>query len=916
MGSRITGKQVIGYKYYLTELMGLGVGPIDFIKKIIIGDQTAWEGKLTDGQTTSVSKPNLFGGKKGEGGVDGKITLYGGGRDQIIPDSVKSKINHDDYTTVSDFRGTSCLWFDGMGCSMTWYPKPWTIDRVRRMSGWDGDVWQPSLCEIDMTGTVSEEIVISTEQIVNDKEKYDQDDGDGHTGRYHNVTETIYAMNPAHIIYQLLTDRTFGRGYSRESIDEVSFLAAATQLKAEGFGLCYSFNPAEKKVAEAVSEIISTIGAGLYPDRTSGLMTLKLIRDDYDPDLLPIFTRDNGIVSIERAQLSAAGTSVNELHIQYHSPISNSTRTVCRSNNASIMSLGYKVTNTVSYDSIPTSDLAARVGDRDLKAQDPSIKRYTMKFDRRLWKASPAGVIKVYDDLLKIYNEVLRITDVKDTSVLDGTMTISLASDVFRLPATTNNVDIIPDNRPTQNVPTAASTYLVQEASYRDAVLLLGSDDATKLDRTLGTSVTYVSQPNGSTESFSVDTSANGGDWSSDSDTAPFTEIAPLTEALDEWSTSVKIEVPDYMEAVPVGSAIQIDSEVMRVDAVSDDLTTYTVARGCGDTIPAKHSVKANVFFIDTGSLVDDTEYGLYETVKTRIISHTSTSSTDPVLAPVVSLVIAGRQGKPYPPANVKISGNRFTESFVVDGDMVVTWNNRNRLISQDKLIGHTEDGQDIETGCEVYVAVYDGDKNVAWFSTTGDSVTWTKDQQTEAFKSNPIPTGSTKKVTVRIGTKFDPNNQPLDSWQAYEIETSVTAAASDVIKPATWKTQLTWKPASLNQVEILPNALRINTAWKPAVLSHPTEGLGANTQSVTIAWQKAELVDRPTFIQPNTQKVSVEWQRAALNQTTIIPAATSVKISWKPATLTDIQVEGERQLEDIEGWRTLEDGTDRSLEQ
>ena len=44
-------------------------------------------------------------------------------------------------------------------------------------------------------------------------------------------------MNPAHIIYECLTDRTWGRGYSSAEIDDASFRAAADTLYAENFGL-------------------------------------------------------------------------------------------------------------------------------------------------------------------------------------------------------------------------------------------------------------------------------------------------------------------------------------------------------------------------------------------------------------------------------------------------------------------------------------------------------------------------------------------------------------------------------------------------------------------------------------------------------------------------------------------------------
>lgn len=895
MGSRITGKTVIGYKYFMTMLMGLGAGPVDFVKKILIGDQTAWEGQLEDGQTTSIEKDNLFGGKKGEGGVNGSLTAYYGARDQKIPATVKAKINHDDPSSISDFRGTANLWWNGMICSMTWYPKTWSICFVRRKSGWDGDVWQPDLCEITMTGTVSEEIIISEEQIVVDKNN-GIDDGDGHTGRYHNVTETIFAMNPIHAIYQLLTDRTWGRGYPRELIDDVSFITAATQCKAEGFGICYEYDPAQSSVAEAIGELLSTIGAGIYTDRQTGLLTIKLIRDDYDPDLLPVYTRDSGIISIERAQVATTGAAVNELHVSYYSPITNSTRVVCRTNDAAIMSLGYKVTKSVTYTAIPTAELAGRIGDRDLLVADPSIRRLSVKMDRRAWKIAPVSVIKINDPHLGIDNEIFRVVDVKDSTATDGTMTLSLATDQFNLPASSNAVDITPSYHPPSNNPTVVSDFVVQEASYRDAVLMMGSDDVQALDRNVGTSVTYAAQPTGTAMSYSVNTSANNGAWDTDTDEASFTEITTLSAAINEFDTTLTINAPEYMDEIDVGSGVQIDSEVMRVDAISDDNLTITVARGCGDTIPAAHAAKSLVVFLDTGYLIDDTEYGLYETVKTRIITNTATKSTDPSLAPTASITIQGRQGKPYPPANVLINGNKFNTKTTVETDMVVTWANRNRIQLQDKLIGHLEASQDLEADTVTYIGVYDGSKAIGYYQGTDTQWIWTKEEQIAALKDNPIPAGDTRAVTIKMGTRYQPaQGSQINSWQEYVIPALLLGTA-DYVKPNKQTLTITAHKATLQKhiTGIVGNTARLSLGVNRANLRHHITGIGGNELALKIKAYPATIKSEPR----------------------IIPTPPVLKITAHKAALQKHVVSGDRLMEDGSSWRILQDDTLRDLEQ
>ncbi|MCG3063819.1 hypothetical protein L7Q73_33775, partial [Pseudomonas aeruginosa] len=59
------------------------------------------------------------------------------------------------------------------------------------------------------------------------------------------------------------------------------------------------------------------------------------------------------------------------------------------------------------------------------------------------------------------------------------------------------------------------------------------------------------------------------------------------------------------LEDVTVGQAAVVDDEIVRVDAVNYASGTVTLARGCADTVPAKHLAGARVWFYDTFEAVD-----------------------------------------------------------------------------------------------------------------------------------------------------------------------------------------------------------------------------------------------------------------------------------------------------------------------
>jgi len=79
-------------------------GPIDFIKKIFVDDDTAWEGSLAGGRI-SIDEPDLFGGESSEGGIVGDVDIEFGGDEQGKNDYLQAKLNSTSSTSSSN--GTS-----------------------------------------------------------------------------------------------------------------------------------------------------------------------------------------------------------------------------------------------------------------------------------------------------------------------------------------------------------------------------------------------------------------------------------------------------------------------------------------------------------------------------------------------------------------------------------------------------------------------------------------------------------------------------------------------------------------------------------------------------------------------------------------------------------------------------------------
>lgn len=306
------------------------------------------------------------------------------------------------YSLVPGFRGMFTAFFNGIISMNNPYPKPWKF-RVRRSTkGWDGPVWQPGLATVTMGA--------------------------------------IKAMNPAHIIYECLTNRQWGRGLARERLDDAAFTAVATALATEGFGLCLRWNRSDA-IESFVQGILNHIGGAMFTSRSSGLITLRLIRGGYDINTLPHFTPETGLLDVSYS--AVASTSVNEIQVTYRDPITDAEQSVKVSNLGALQAAGGAVNSIAKdYKGIPTAELANRVAQRDLRASSVNLRKFSITLDRRGRSIEPASVFLISDPARGIPPTPVRAGQIQDGTLTDGKITIAAVQDVFELPQVSWSVDV------------------------------------------------------------------------------------------------------------------------------------------------------------------------------------------------------------------------------------------------------------------------------------------------------------------------------------------------------------------------------------------------------------------------------------------------------------------------------------------
>ncbi|MEF2116065.1 discoidin domain-containing protein [Pseudomonas aeruginosa] len=640
MGSKKAVK--VGYRYLFGIHMGIGKA-IDELVAIEVGGKHAWTGSVTSNQRISINAPELFGGDDGEGGISGSLDVMMGAADQPVNASLAAMLGG----LVPAFRGVCTLFYDGLVTSMNPYPKAWKMRVRRALTGWDGATWYPERCVIEM------------------------------------ASGAIKAMNPAHIIYECLTNRDWGGAMDRSRLNDASFRAAADVLHAEGFGLCLRW-VRQDSLSTFVSHVLDHIGGNLFVSRQTGEFELTLVRDDYDPESLPLFDEDSGLLSITEDDNSATAGAANEVIIKWRNPIDNSSKQKRERSLAAIQAAGQQLSVTIEYPGIPTAELAGRVAVRDLRARSIGLKRFKVQLDRRGRNIKPGAPFRIRSLSRGIEVMVVRAGRFEDGTLADGKITITAVQDVFGLPATSMTPPQPGGWVPPDTAPAPVAIRRLTEVTWRDLVQTIDAANLNLVDQTTAFIAALAIKPTSLSLGFAVESRVGS---------AAYVRVGPgdfcptglLVAGISSTATSIQLSGPDNLDLVEVGSAALIDNEVVRVDAIDLETLIVTIARGCVDTVPAAHGAGARVWFFEDYVGEDPTEYSSGVSVQVRLRTVTSSGTLAPELAGTDTLALVGRQALPYPPGNFRLGG--IVNPASIEGDVVASWAHRDRLLQADQLI-------------------------------------------------------------------------------------------------------------------------------------------------------------------------------------------------------------------------------------
>lgn len=638
-------KVIIGYTYYVGLQLILSLGRCT-LHKIICDKDVLWQGTATaDGTTMNINLPNLFGGKEKGGGFIGTLRYYTGSITQGINAYLEAK----NPGMTPAYRGFAYIVLEK--CNI-------------------GEANQLRTMQFEMS------------QYTN---------GLGLAGGIERIGDD---MNPMELLYQAFTLDWGGLDVDIDLLDLDSLHACAQTLfnESNGMSLCISQPNGGKELA---NEVLRQVDGLMYQDPLTGKMVMKLIRNDYNIDDLPIFDESN-IIMIRSFTSKLWEDTINQVRVKYTNREKNyETGTGMVQDMANINAQGRVRSITQSYPGIMLGTLGVEVATRDLTQGSVPLMSASIEMNRQGAALRPGDPFLWAWDAYGLERVVMRVKNFDLGALNDNRIAVECNQDdfavdltVFAPPSGEGSGVIVPSD------PAVASpARLVREGAY-----FFASSAGIALNPNQTVVVVSAVPPAGS-EQFDIYISNDGGaNYNASEQGVVYTPNGTLTGSIAAATGLTTGIIPtvtiasnsDEIESVTAAQIAQgaglfyIGSELMAHESVTDHgdgtFTLINVRRALLDTVPVAHSIGDRVWFIEGDNVVDDPQ-GANDTIRVKVTPSTFKDQLDVADAPHDTLGLLARAQRPLRPGNVKFNGGvAFTPPADPAGSQTITWANRNRL--------------------------------------------------------------------------------------------------------------------------------------------------------------------------------------------------------------------------------------------
>lgn len=676
-GGKTAGQAIQVVDYNMSIHAGVCVGPVDSIRSLTVGDkfvpfQTAANGTFT------VDFPELFGGPKQAGGISGDVHVLLGGPTQTLPAVLAKKLGRT-VTTVPGFRNLCSLFFTGAGDAMT---------------GFKWGSQNPMLPAVEVEVQRMSKGFVGNPEIGPD-------------------------LNPAHMIYEIMTNADWGRGEPLDRVNIPSLLYAADIFRNEGLGMSFIWTR-QKKAGALIQDICNHVDAHFFFDLAIGQWRIKPVRNDYDIDTLPVI--EPAYAQLLRLDRPAWGSTINEIQVQWTNPESEQTETLIIQDDANIGIQGGVInSDSKDYYGFRNQATALFAGQRELQRVSAPMIRAEVALSRHYWNVGPGDAVRLRWPSEALNDVVFRVAKVDRGSRSDEALKASLIQDIFSSPyyqiSTAVNQWVNPSLSPVPiNVAhLGAAPYYLLARLLGDATAQGLEYPSTKLMALISKAADDTRRVDFKTEEIDA-TGANVFLEMGSVDPQDYCRVdTPLTAQIT--STIDLADIADALTPFEQGMFLifvdEVDPNITEVTLLmSVGETSITVRRGVLDTVPRAWAGGSRMWAVrPTTRIIDLTTRPIGSEEKYLFLPVTSLGRLPDASADVTLVTPGERAYLPYRPAHPRVGANAGPVVNVSSGatNFTVNWYRRNRLSETGAVLKFDDIDVTPEAGQTTTVRVLNG---------------------------------------------------------------------------------------------------------------------------------------------------------------------------------------------------------------
>lgn len=683
--------------YYMGLHLEICIGPVDEIKRIWYGDKMCWDGSIAETTYgTVINQQNLYGGIRSEGGIWIAFDAMFGDADQPANAYMESQLG----APVSAFRDSLTLVFhQGIISANSAYVRP-IMPLVQRIyAGWADECWFPETASI-----------AAPKFAIPDCHLCD------------------YDMNPAHIISNVWTDQHQGMAYDPAMIDDAAMRYCAQLLYDEEFGISLYW-ARQESIENFVAEVCRHADLLQSINPRTGQLRLIALRDDYDIEDLIEITEDD-IIEIVEWQETASGEGTNTVTVTYEDR-NGDQQAVTYQNRAAALHYGV-IAQTIDYPGITTAELAMRVAERECRKLGGNFAKGKIKCNRLPWDIMPGAVFVLSHGPEGIGPLVVRVLEWSGGTLTSGAITLNVVQDVFSLKHDVSR--FFPQSGEWTAPDTAAApceNETVQEMPYWMTRNVYGVAETSTMPVEAGYILALGTRPTPTTTDIDIWSGVPPAAVVQTAEDRGIVPTATLAAAID-YLDGTDIELADSVDLgdVQPGWLAQIGegsgAEIVLVDSI--DGQHIAITRGVLDTVPHQWPIGERLYFISSSPSewpYSPVQYANGDDVAVKLQAGSRAGEIDIEEAASLSITMASRQARPYPPGNLEINSEAYPTLLL--GPLTVTWAERDRVVQGTTIISQ-DDATDYgpESGTTYNCYAYDDSDDTLLDSDTGISAaTW-----------------------------------------------------------------------------------------------------------------------------------------------------------------------------------------------